>query len=136
MWDKAEPLNPLRTRRRRRLGVHLALLALLLQLLVPFSQAIPAPWQAQTGMLLVCTGFGGLKTLPWPSEEPQHPPRHFQCPICHLQASCGAGLIPPIASGPAFAVNPLFSTVPDPGRILLPNLWRSPAQPRAPPVFC
>lgn len=137
MLKKAEALNLLRNRRGRLLGVRLALLALLLQIIVPFSQAIPVPWQMQTGMLLVCMSSGGLQRLPLsrPGEETQQPPRHLQCPICHLQASCGVGLIPPVESGPAFTGNRLVITALIPARPLQPNLRHSPAQPRAPPVL-
>ncbi|MEE4378325.1 MAG: hypothetical protein V2J55_12575 [Candidatus Competibacteraceae bacterium] len=138
MWDKADyPVNPLRNCRKQLLGARLALLALVLQILVPFSQVIPAPWQMQTGMLLVCMSSGGLQTLPlsWPGEETQQPSRHFQCPICHLQVSCGVGLIPPVETGPAFTGNWLVFTIPVPVRPLQPSLRRYPAQPRAPPIL-
>jgi hypothetical protein len=140
MVTSAALLDFRRPRRIRR-AAWLGLLALLLQTLIPFSQAIPAPWPTRSGALLLCKSFGAAQTVPLSlgteSDKRNPPGSHpFQCPVCQLHVTCGVGL--PAPAGTAALLLPARrSPIPAPPTAdgASATHRHTPAQPRAPPLF-
>ncbi|MCP5421117.1 MAG: DUF2946 family protein [Gammaproteobacteria bacterium] len=140
MRSTAAPNPFVRTRPLRR-GAWLGLWALLLQTLIPFSQAIPVPWQSPTGMLLVCQTYGGVKSVPLTlgserGKQKAPAPNPFQCPICQLQATGGNSL--PVLPGLAVLPLPIYNLeriVARPADGTFSTHRHKPAQPRAPPFL-
>ena len=75
-------------------GLWLGLAALLLQTLIPFSQAVPVPWRAGADRhLLHCLVAHDRRD----GREPAVPAPMLECPLCQL-CSLGKSTLPALAS--------------------------------------
>jgi hypothetical protein len=101
----------LRSRRCSRLAVRLGLFALLLQTLIPFSQAIPVASSSgsgsgsQTTFLLHCLTMAGAGKTPSANDGRLTPAHQGNCPVCQTFA-IGKTQLPyvfqPLLSQPLF----------------------------------
>jgi len=117
-------------RRHVRLGSHLALLALAIQLVLTFSHVhLGSPAQAQEyAKAVAVNGVGG--STPTKSPTGNHDPL---CAVCTLLQLAGSLVCP---EAPALAPPQQFDLTPPPAQIVLSraDAWHLPFNARAPPA--